>query len=297
MQGATIYEIWARKKGKNSAHFLLSHETKEPMRIAVLDDDPTQLGYLVHALKRGLDTGEESITCVPFDKGETLRKSLRQETFDLLVLDWNVPDLDGVELLHWLRSFQKSDVPVIMLSSRSAERDVAGALGIGADDYVVKPFRTMELCARIRRLLTRQPSLTAAAEQERFGAWRFDQPNLCVHFKGKDGTLSRIALTDREFRLALALFRHMGHAVSRTYLLEKLGVHGEEMPSRALDSHIYRLRSKLGLHSASGLRLQTVYGRGYRLERVTGDQSEANTAALPGDRSDDIDDKAGAQDL
>jgi DNA-binding response OmpR family regulator len=179
-----------------------------------------------------------------------------------------------------------------MLSSRSAERDVAGALGIGADDYVVKPFRTMELCARIRRLLTRQPSLTAAAEQERFGAWRFDQPNLCVHFKAPDGTLTRIPLTDREFRLALALFRHLGHAVSRAYLLEKLGVHGEEMPSRALDSHIYRLRSKLGLHSASGLRLQTVYGRGYRLERVTSEQREASAAER--DRSNDIDDKAGA---
>ena len=229
---------------------------------------------------------------MPFDKGEALRKSLRQETFDLLVLDWNVPDLDGVELLHWLRSFQKSEVPVIMLSSRSAERDVAGALGIGADDYVVKPFRTMELCARIRRLMTRQPSLTAAAEQERFGAWRFDQPNLCVHFKSTDGAVTRIALTDREFRLALALFRHLGHAVSRAYLLEKLGVHGEEMPSRALDSHIYRLRSKLGLHSASGLRLQTVYGRGYRLERVTGDTSD--NGALPDDRSEVGDDKAGA---
>jgi DNA-binding response OmpR family regulator len=238
------------------------------MRIAVLDDDPTQMGYLVHALKRGLDTGDESVTCVPFDKGEALRKSLRQETFDLLVLDWNVPDLDGVELLHWLRSFQKSDVPVIMLSSRSAERDVAGALGIGADDYVVKPFRTMELCARIRRLLARKPMLAAAAEQERFGNWRFDQANLCAHFKGPDGAVTRVPLTDREFRLALALFRHMGHPVSRAYLLEKLGVHGNEMPSRALDSHIYRLRTKLGLHSASGLRLQTVYGRGYRLERV-----------------------------
>ncbi|GAA4349896.1 response regulator transcription factor [Variovorax defluvii] len=251
------------------------------MRIAVLDDDPTQMGFLVHALKRGLDTGDETVTCVPFEKGEALRKSLRQETFDLLVLDWNVPDLDGVELLHWLRSFQKSDVPVIMLSSRSAERDVAGALGIGADDYVVKPFRTMELCARIRRLLARKPMLAAAAEQERFGKWRFDQANLCVHLKGNDGVVTRIPLTDREFRLALALFRHMGHPVSRAYLLEKLGVHGMEMPSRALDSHIYRLRSKLGLHSASGLRLQTVYGRGYRLERLIEGENEDEGTSMP----------------
>ena len=262
------------------------------MRIAVLDDDPTQLGFLVHTLKRGLDTGDESVTCVPFDKGEALRKSLRQETFDLLVLDWNVPDLDGVELLHWLRSFQKSDVPVIMLSSRSAERDVAGALGIGADDYVVKPFRAMELCARIRRLMKRQPLVAAAAtQQERFGAWKFDQPNLCVHFKAQDGTTTRIPLTDREFRLALALFRHLGHPVSRAYLLEKLGVQGPEMPSRALDSHIYRLRSKLGLHSASGLRLQTVYGRGYRLERVSSDMDDEDGANVEDGEFRDTDDR------
>lgn len=248
------------------------------MRIAVLDDDPTQLSYLVHALTRQLEIGEEVISCCPFSKGEALRRSLRQETYDLLVLDWNVPDLDGVELLHWLRNFQKSEVPVIMLSSRSAERDVAGALGIGADDYVVKPFRTLELCARIRRLMARRP-LPAAKDIEHFGDWRFDRPNLNVQFPALDGRIQQINLTDREFRLAMALFRHIGQPVSRAYLLESLGVHGEEMPSRALDSHVYRLRNKLGLHSASGMRLQTVYGRGYRLERVS-----ADSAALLDDR-------------
>ncbi len=240
------------------------------MRIAVLDDDPTQLSYLVHALTRQLEIGEEVISCCPFSQGEALRRSLRQETYDLLVLDWNVPDLDGVELLHWLRNFQKSEVPVIMLSSRGAERDVAGALGIGADDYVVKPFRTLELCARIRRLMARRP-LPAAMDIEHFGDWRFDRPNLNVQFPAPDGKIQQISLTDREFRLAMALFRHTGQPVSRAYLLESLGVHGEEMPSRALDSHVYRLRNKLGLHSASGMRLQTVYGRGYRLERVSSD--------------------------
>jgi len=257
---------------------------KDAMRIAVLDDDPAQLSYLVHALTRDLDVGDEAVICVPFQQGEALRKSLRHETYDLLVLDWNVPDLDGVDLLHWLRAFQKSDVPVIMLSSRSAERDVAGALGIGADDYVVKPFRTLELCARVRRLMARRPIIAAVtAELERFGNWKFDRPNLSVQFKMPDGNTSKIALTDREFRIALALFRHMGHPVSRTYLLEKLGVQGDEMPSRALDSHIYRLRNKLGLHSASGLRLQTVYGRGYRLEHVGRDADEPDAADIPDD--------------
>lgn len=236
------------------------------MRIAVLDDDPAQLSYLSHALARQLDMGDEMISCCPFNKGEALRRSLRQETYDLLVLDWNVPDLDGVELLNWLRTFQKSDVPVIMLSSRSSERDVANALGIGADDYVVKPFRTLELCARIRRLLARHDT-SGPTDTNTFGDWRFDPPTLSVHFTSQSGT-DTIVLTDREFRLALALFRHLGQPVSRAYLLETLGVPGEEMPSRALDSHVYRLRNKLNLHSSSGLRLQTVYGRGYRLVRA-----------------------------
>lgn len=249
------------------------------MRIAVLDDDPTQLSYLVHALTRQLDAGEEGVSCCPFVQGEDLRRSLRKETYDLLVLDWNVPDLDGVELLHWLRNFLKSEVPVIMLSSRSSERDVAGALGVGADDYVVKPFRTLELCARIRRLMTRRPP--AAIDVERFGSWNFDRAQLSVHFTGPNGATQHISLTDREFRLALALFRHTGQPVSRAYLLESLGVHGQEMPSRALDSHVYRLRSKLSLHSASGMRLQTVYGRGYRLEHVEPSLEKSVPAGLP----------------
>ena len=248
------------------------------MRIAVLDDDPAQLSYLVHALARQLDLGDELISCCPFSQGEALRRSLRQETYDLLVLDWNVPDLDGVELLNWLRNFQKNEVPVIMLSSRSSERDVAAALGVGADDYVVKPFRTLELCARVRRLMIRRP--LAATNVDRFGTWKFDHPNLCVQFSEPDGTTQRIALTDREFRLALALFRHIGQPVSRAYLLETLGVQGEEMPSRALDSHVYRLRNKLSLHSASGLRLQTVYGRGYRLVRVDTSAGASENAEL-----------------
>ncbi|RYZ08535.1 MAG: response regulator transcription factor, partial [Comamonadaceae bacterium] len=125
------------------------------MRIAVLDDDPVQLNYLVHSLAQQLEPRDGAIDCVPYQSGEVLRRALRHERFDLLVLDWNVPDLDGIELLHWLRNFQDSDIPVILVSARTAERDVAGAFGIGADDYVVKPFRTLELCARIDRLMER----------------------------------------------------------------------------------------------------------------------------------------------
>jgi DNA-binding response OmpR family regulator len=200
-----------------------------------------------------------------------LRRSLRHETFDLLVLDWNVPDLDGIELLHWLRNYQKNEVPVIVLSSRSAERDVTRALSIGADDYVSKPFRALELCARVRRLLIRRGAVTN--DSDRFDGWAFDRLSCSVSISLPDAPPQSIVLTDREFRLALALFRHMGKLVSRSYLLERVGQDGDEALSRSLDSHIYRLRNKLGLHSARGLRLLTVYGQGYRLEATDSAQS------------------------
>ncbi|MGJ7493321.1 response regulator transcription factor [Variovorax sp. ZT4R33] len=245
------------------------------MRIAVLEDDTHQRVHVIRALNQQMQLPEEHITVVPFDKGEALRRALRLDTFDLLVLDWSVPDLDGIDLLRWMRDYQKDTTPVLMLSVHGSERQIAQALDEGANDYVVKPFRTMELCARIRRLLkqhsdaaqakatTTQPSL------ERYGAWLFDRGLLTVEITTACSDIpQRCQVTDGEFRLALALFRHIGRPVSRSYLLEHAGHRGETLSSRALDSHIYRLRSKLGLHPANGVQLQTVYGQGYRLEWV-----------------------------
>lgn len=241
--------------------------TFSTMRIAVLDDDPTQLALLVHTLTNQLALEDESIFCTPFQLGDALRRALRSETFDLLVLDWNVPDLDGIELLDWLRHQKKDEVPVIMLSSRASERDVAEALRMGADDYIVKPLRPIELCARIRRLLQRRSPAVADAI-ERFGTWAFDRASLSASVtpSGEAAPTQQFTLTDREYRLVLPLFRNAGKAVSRSYLLENAGYHSEEMTGRLLDSHMYRLRNKLGLQSANGVRLQTIYGQGYRLE-------------------------------
>lgn len=237
------------------------------MRIAILEDEPAQMSHFISTIERQLSLGDEPVVCVPFEHGEDLRRALRRETFDLLVLDWNVPDLDGVELLQWLRQRQETPVPVLMLSSRGSERDVAGALGAGADDYVAKPFRPLELAARIRRLLGRQQP-AVAAPVERFGAWVFDRALSIVQVEASGLAPGRqLVLTDSEFRLALALFRNLGRPVSRAYLAECIGQNGEG-PTRALDTHIYRMRTKLGLYPAHGVRLQTVYGLGYRLELV-----------------------------
>lgn len=248
------------------------------MRIAVLEDDTHQRVHVIRALNQQLALPEEHITIVPFDKGEALRRALRIDTFDLLVLNWTVPDLDGIDLLRWLRDFQKDETPVLMLSVHGSDRQIAEALDEGANDYVVKPFRAIELCARVRRLLkhrsdkTQANAVTQTPMQERYGAWLFDRGLLVVEVASRTGGLpQRCEVTDREFRMALALFRHVGRPVSRSYLLEQAAQREETLSSRALDSHIYRLRTKLGLHPVNGVQLQTVYGQGYRLEWVQSD--------------------------
>ncbi|MDP9932626.1 response regulator transcription factor [Variovorax paradoxus] len=236
------------------------------MRIAVLEDEPAQMNHLVDMLENRLFNNlDEPVSCVPFHSGEALRSALRTESFDLLVLDWNVPDLDGLQLLAWLRRQRESTIPVVMLSARNSERDAVCALDAGADDYIVKPFRPLELAARIRRLVAPAQS-TGKGTQERFGDWVFDRSVSSVQFHVVAGERARwVSLSNSEFHMALALFRNLGRAVSRAHLLERVG-RDSEPSNRALDSQIYRLRTKLRLNVENGLRLHTVYGQGYRLE-------------------------------
>lgn len=236
------------------------------MKVALLDDDVQQLTDMARMLKT-IPLYEHTLALESFTSGERLRTALRRDTYDLLILAWNMPDLPGIDLLLWLRNFQKSEVPVMMVSSLLSEGDVVLALGSGADDYAMLPLRPPEFCARVTRLLRRANQNTYRARIV-FGNWTFDRAKNSVSIT-TDGVDHHVTLTGREFRLALALFEHMGSALSRSHLLEYSGVSPQESSSRALDSHIYRLRGKLLLEGAHGMRLITVYGYGYRLERIS----------------------------
>lgn len=230
------------------------------MRIAVLEDDPIESKLLVESIEHLVQVEDEPVLCTPFAHSEDLRRALRSETFDLLVLDWSLPDFSGMDLLVWLRKLRECTTPVVMLSARTSERDVVFALGMGANDYVTKPFRPLEVAARIRRLLTRtHPG--SPTSTERFGSWLFDRSSSTV-VTGTVGAepVRRVVLSDSEFRMALALFRNLGRPVSRAHLLSCAGRDGQG-PGRSLDSQIYRLRIKLGLHVAHGMQLHTIYGR------------------------------------
>ncbi|WPB58097.1 response regulator transcription factor [Xylophilus sp. GOD-11R] len=244
------------------------------MRVAILEDDSGQTARIMHILS-GISIGDASVSVQAFTSGQRLRSVLRHETFDLLVLAWNGAELNGIEILDWLRKFQQSNTPAIILSSYYSEQDIVRAFGRGADDYVVQPVRSMEFRARAMRLLQRHtpaPALTQLV----FGPWTLDRTNTTARIALPDGEKT-FELTEREFRLALALFQHRGSSISRAHLLEYSGVCGEEINSRALDSHIYRLRGKLFLQREHGAQLRTVYGHGYRLEMDDLQKSPAPT--------------------
>ena len=145
---------------------------------------------------------------------------------------------------------------------------VVRAFAAGATDYVIKPFRPLELRARLARMCERRPR-SGESESMHFGNWKFDSGRNSVTYLATPDAIPTV-LTESEFKLALALFRNMGKPVSRSYLIGKAGYAGDDLSSRTLDSHIYRLRGKLKLDGERKLTLLTVYGVGYRLETLHG---------------------------
>jgi DNA-binding response OmpR family regulator len=192
---------------------------------------------------------------------------------DLIVLDWMLPGLDGLEVLRRVR--QTSPVPVLMLTARAEEIDRVIGLEVGADDYLTKPFGTRELIARIRALLRRHERLqemlaadrSAAATALRVGPLELDPQR---HETRLDGQL--LELTRTEFELLHLLVRNPGRAFSRMYLHNAVWGEPAVEGDRSVDNAILRLRRKLG---SMGEAIETVWGVGYRLAVRTASKTEA----------------------
>jgi DNA-binding response OmpR family regulator len=165
-----------------------------------------------------------------------------------------------LDLLTWLRGTWNSSMPVMVLSERSGARDVARALDAGANDYVIKPFRSLELHARAYRF--RSPGNRAPARAERLGDWTFLHDRSSMVHAGPPP--QSYDLKEREFHLALALFRTPGVVVSRVALLDATNWVGGATAIRSLDKLVHRLRHNLGL-DAKGIMLKMAYGKGYQL--------------------------------
>lgn len=226
------------------------------MLIAVLEDDVELSRHIEKSLT---DNGHD---CMTFADGRKLLKSLYRETFDVLILDWNVPLVSGVEIISWTKENLEFRPPTIILTSRSSEEDIVAGLSAGADDYIVKPVSAAVLLARVNARARRAyPAPTDTIEV--FGPYVFDTRAETVQLLG-----SPISLTAKEFALALLLFRNTHRALSRAYLLEAIWGWNPDLPTRTLDAHISNVRTKLNLRPANGYKLVPIYAYGYRLEAL-----------------------------
>jgi DNA-binding response OmpR family regulator len=154
-------------------------------------------------------------------------------------------------------------IPILFMTSHSGEDDIVEGMAAGANDYLIKPIRRSELVARVQALLRRTYPNQHVPENLEFGHYVFETRSARLSIAGEF-----IELTQKEFDLALLLFRNLGRPLSRAYILEAVWSRDADIPSRTLDTHISRVRNKLQLKPEHGFRLAPVYSYGYRLEQV-----------------------------
>ena len=227
------------------------------MRIAVVEDDSDQLALVSHWLT---EVGHD---VHGFRAGRDVTRLTSRESFDLFVLDWQLPDIPGPEVLKWVREHTSKAVPVLFLTGRDSEGDIVFALEAGADDYMTKPARRQELLARVAALLRRAYPLAEKAVLS-FPPFEVDTSVGEIRRSG-----SRIDLTPKEFDLAVALFRNVGRLISRGHLQEMVWGKTGNLATRTVDTHVSQVRKKLDLRPENGFRIVPIYNYGYRLEQVS----------------------------
>ena len=220
-------------------------------RVLVVDDDAKTVELVRLYLKRD---GYRVFTA--YDGIEALR--LARESYpDLIVLDLMLPGIDGLQVCRTLRA--ESDVPIIMLTARTTDRDKLTGLDLGADDYVTKPFSPRELAARVRAVLRRLPGERGPAE--------IKQGELIIDSRKHEASLAGrpLNLTPVEFKLLGILIKEPDRVFSRGQLIEKALGYDFEGFDRTIDVHILNLRRKLNVEDDHSISIKTAYGAGYKL--------------------------------
>jgi two-component system phosphate regulon response regulator PhoB len=222
-------------------------------KILVVDDEPDALEVLGFKLK------EAGYAPLFAKDGARALASARDDRPALIVLDLMLPEVDGLEVCKILRRDPATaGIPIIMLTARAAEMDRVLGLELGADDYVTKPFSPRELVLRIKKLLARAKAADDPVSQLRFGPLEIDVPRHRVTVAGVPAEL-----TATEFKLLEILARRRGRVQTRERLLQDVWGYENPIDSRTVDTHMRRLREKVG--SAAGF-LETIRGVGYRFK-------------------------------
>jgi DNA-binding response OmpR family regulator len=223
-------------------------------RVLVVDDDTKTVELVKLYLNRD---GYRVLTA--YNGAEALRLA-RETRPDLIVLDLMLPGIDGLEVCRTLRD--ESDVPIVMLTARTTDDDKLTGLGLGADDYVSKPFSPRELAARVRAVLRRLPGERGPAEIKR--------GELVLNFIKQEASISGrpLNLTPVEFKLLGTLSKEPGRVFNRAQLVEKALGYDYKGFDRTIDVHILNLRRKLESDPSHPKYVKTIYGAGYKFSEV-----------------------------
>jgi len=219
------------------------------MRILLVEDDAT----LGHALREFLCDAGHAVGWLT--SGAQVQTTLAAHPYDLMLLDLNLPDVGGLDILRSLRASGNA-MPVLILTARDSIEERVAGLDAGADDYLVKPFALQELAARVR--VFRRRSEGQSASQITVGPLLLDTVNreLCVHGE-------RLALSVRELSVLEMLMARAGHVVTKQQIVDALSANDADFSANAVEVYVYRLRKHF---EGVGVGIQTVRGFGYLLD-------------------------------
>jgi DNA-binding response OmpR family regulator len=225
------------------------------IRILIVEDDAD----IALSLKYHLERQAGFRVAVAHD-GEAGLEAAYREAPDLVLLDLNLPGIDGLDVCRQLRGNEDTaSVPIIMLTARVEERDTIAGLEIGADDYITKPFSVKEVAARVRAVLRRAGGSGEEPQMQSAGPVDLDEARRTVRVEGAE-----ISLTRKEFDLLAELMRRRGLVLSREKLLERVWGYNHPGETRTVDVHVRQVRKKLGAEAAE--LIETVVGVGYRFK-------------------------------
>lgn len=219
--------------------------------IYLLEDDDNIRNFVIYALNNS------GLTAKGFDVPSAFWRGMKDEKPDMAILDIMLPEEDGISVMKKLRDNPETkDMPIMMLTAKSTEYDKVLGLDGGADDYVTKPFGTMEFIARVKALLRRTEHTSSSGEYH-IGSLYLNPAKHIIQVNGKD-----VILTLKEFQLLCYLVENKGGVMSRDQILQDIWGYEFDGENRTVDVHIRTLRSKLG---EAGNLVETVRGIGYRI--------------------------------
>ncbi|MFD4969015.1 response regulator transcription factor [Streptomyces sp. NPDC058424] len=224
-----------------------------PARILVAEDDVKQAQLIrIYLEREGNDVQVVADGRSAIDRARSTRP-------DLIVLDVMMPNVDGLDVCRILRA--ESQVPILLLTARSTEEDMLLGLDLGADDYMTKPYSPRELTARVRALLRRSRAAGGArADVLTVGDLEIDTARFEVRVAG-----GHVPLTGKEFAILTVLAEEPGRVFTRAQIIDRVFGFDQNVLERTVDAHVMNLRRKLEKGQPDAHRVETVYGRGYRL--------------------------------